>query len=226
MIEKHDRNEKKKIEELELKNIEELLSLERLIFLLEDIKNIENSTVNFIKKSLDEVEFNNDFIIGNIGNICKKYFESYYEIRKKQIQNLKDLIALMKLKSFSKIKENDEFVIVFNNDNMSNITNFEENEKFIYKEDIFEIIDSLLLINKYNNEINENFEKNLNTKLKELKEIDNLKELDILKEVKKEKFEFESQLKDICKNGMDSNELNKIKNLLINDNSEKQKTAC
>ena len=141
MDEKIEKKENEKIEELEIKNIEELLSLERLIFLFEDIKNIENSNLSFLKKTLDEVEFNNDFIIGKIGNICKTYFETYYEIRKKFINNIKELIVLMKLKSFSKsTKENDEFVIVFNNDNLQNVTNKEENEKYIYKEDIFEII--------------------------------------------------------------------------------------
>jgi len=223
MNEKYDITEKKKIEELELKNIEELLSLERLIFLFEDVKNIENSNLNYIKKTLDEVEFNDDLIMGNIGNICKKYFESYYEIRKKSIQNLKELIVLMKLKSFSKSnKENDEFVIVYNNDNLSNTINQDNNERFLYREDIFAIIESLLLLNKYNNEINENFEMNLNKKLKDFKEIENFKELDILKEVKKEKNDFEKKLEDICKKGIDSDEFINIKNLLINDNSERQ----
>ena len=223
MNEKYDITEKKKIEELELKNIEELLSLERLIFLFEDVKNIENSNLNYIKKTLDEVEFNDDLIMGNIGNICKKYFESYYEIRKKSVQNLKELIVLMKLKSFTKSnKENDEFVIVYNNDNLSNTINQDNNERFLYKEDIFAIIESLLLLNKYNNEINENFETNLNKKLKDFKEIENFKELDILKEVKKEKNDFEKKLEDICKKGIDSDEFINIKNLLINDNSERQ----
>ena len=227
MIEKNDNKENKKIEELELKNIEELLSLERLIFLFEDIKNSENSNLNFLKKTLDEAEFDTDLIIGNLGNICKTYFQSYYEIRKKFIDNIKELIVLMRLKSFSKsTKEKDEFVIVFNNDNLQNMANKEENEKYIYKEDIFEIIESLLLINQYYNEINENFEENLNKKLKDLKELENFKELDILKEDKKEKIEFEEKLKDICKTGLDSNEFKEIKNLLINDNSENQTKAC
>ena len=227
MIEKNDNKENKKIEELELKNIEELLSLERLIFLFEDIKNSENSNLNFLKKTLDETEFDNNLIIGNLGNICKTYFQSYYEIRKKFIDYIKELIVLMRLKSFSKsTKEKDEFVIVFNNDNLQNMANKEENEKYIYKEDIFEIIESLLLINQYYNEINENFEENLNKKLKDLKELENFKELDILKEDKKEKIEFEEKLKDICKTGLDSNEYKEIKNLLINDNSENQTKAC
>ena len=227
MIEKNDNKENKKIEELELKNIEELLSLERLIFLFEDIKNSENSNLNFLKKTLDETEFDNNLIIGNLGNICKTYFQSYYEIRKKFIDYIKELIVLMRLKSFSKsTKEKDEFVIVFNNDNLQNMANKEENEKYIYKEDIFEIIESLLLINQYYNEINENFEENLNKKLKDLKELENFKELDILKEDKKEKIEFEEKLKDICKTGLDSNEFKEIKNLLINDNSENQTKAC
>jgi len=227
MIEKNDNKENKKIEELELKNIEELLSLERLIFLFEDIKNSENSNLNFLKKTLDETEFDNNLIIGNLGNICKTYFQSYYEIRKKFIDYIKELIVLMRLKSFSKsTKEKDEFVIVFNNDNLQNMANKEENEKYIYKEDIFEIIESLLLINQYYNEINENFEENLNKKLKDLKELENFKELDILKEDKKEKIEFEEKLKDICKTGLDSNEFKEIKNLLLNDNSENQTKAC
>ena len=227
MIEKNDNKENKKIEELELKNIEELLSLERLIFLFEDIQNSENSNLNFLKKTLDETEFDNNLIIGNLGNICKTYFQSYYEIRRKLIDNIKELIVLMRLKSFSKSnKEKDEFVIVFNNDNLQNMANKEENEKYIYKEDIFEIIESLLLINQYYNEINENFEENLNKKLKDLKESENFKELDILKEDKKEKIEFEEKLKDICKTGLDSNEFKEIKNLLINDNSENQTKAC
>jgi len=227
MIEKNDNKENKKIEELELKNIEELLSLERLIFLFEDIQNSENSNLNFLKKTLDEAEFDNNLIIGNLGNICKTYFQSYYEIRKKFIDYIKELIVLMRLKSFSKsTKEKDEFVIVFNNDNLQNMANKEENEKYIYKEDIFEIIESLLLINQYYNEINENFEENLNKKLKDLKELENFKELDILKEDKKEKIEFEEKLKDICKTGLDSNEFKEIKNLLLNDNSENQTKAC
>ena len=227
MIEKNDNKENKKIEELELKNIEELLSLERLIFLFEDIKNSENSNLNFLKKTLDETEFDNNLIIGNLGNICKTYFQSYYEIRTKFIDYIKELIVLMRLKSFSKsTKEKDEFVIVFNNDNLQNMANKEENEKYIYKEDIFEIIESLLLINQYYNEINENFEENLNKKLKDLKELENFKELDILKEDKKEKIEFEEKLKDICKTGLDSNEFKEIKNLLLNDNSENQTKAC
>ena len=227
MIEKNDNKENKKIEELELKNIEELLSLERLIFLFEDIKNSENSNLNFLKKTLEEAEFDTNLIIGNLGNICKTYFQSYYEIRKKFIDYIKELIVLMRLKSFSKsTKEKDEFVIVFNNDNLQNMANKEENEKYIYKEDIFEIIESLLLINQYYKEINENFEENLNKKLKDLKELENFKELDILKEDKKEKIEFEEKLKDICKTGLDSNEFKDIKNLLINDNSENQTKAC
>ena len=227
MIEKNDNKENKKIEELELKNIEELLSLERLIFLFEDIQNSENSNLNFLKKTLEEAEFDTNLIIGNLGNICKTYFQSYYEIRKKIIDNIKELIVLMRLKSFSKsTKEKDEFVIVFNNDNLQNMANKEENEKYIYKEDIFEIIESLLLINQYYKETNENFEENLNKKLKDLKELENFKELDILKEDKKEKIEFEEKLKDICKTGLDSNEFKEIKNLLLNDNSENQTKAC
>lgn len=217
----------RKIEELELKNVEELLSLEQLIVLFEDIKNIENSNLNFLQKTLDEVVFNKDLIIGNLGYVCKKYFESYYEIKKKQIQNLKEIILLMKLKSLTKSgQENDEFVIVYNNDYLANNMNKPANEKYIFKNDIVEIIESISLINKFNNEINENFENNLNQKLNELKEMENLKELDILKEVKGEKSDFEEKLKDIIKFGVQSKNYEEVKNILLNDNSDNQHKAC
>ena len=80
--------EDKKLEKLELKNIDEMILLERLIVLLEDIKNIENSNLNYIKNILDEVEFNSELIIGNLGNICKSYFETYIETKEKQTENL------------------------------------------------------------------------------------------------------------------------------------------
>ena len=227
MIEENYLEKKTKIEDLESKNIEELLSLERLIILFEDIKNIENSNLNFFKKTLDEVEFNNYLIIGNLGNICKTYFESYYEISKKKIENLNEIISIMKLKSFSNSNiENDDFIIIYNNENLSNNNGQKSNEKFIYKDDIFEIIDALSLINLNNNEVNENFQTNLMTKLKNFKESVNFEELDILKEIKKEKVEFENKIKNIRKIGIESIEFKEVKNILLNDNSDKQNGSC
>lgn len=227
MIEENYFEKKTKIEDLESKNIEELLSLERLTILFEDIKNIENSNLNFFKKTLDEVEFNNYLIIGNLGNICKTYFESYYEISKKKIENLNEIISIMKLKSFSNSNiENDDFIIIYNNENLSNNNGQKSNEKFIYKDDIFEIIDALSLLNLNNNEVNENFQTNLMTKLKNFKESVNFEELDILKEIKKEKVEFENKIKNIRKIGIESIEFKEVKNILLNDNSDKQNGSC
>ena len=227
MIEENYLEKKTKIEDLESKNIEELLSLERLTILFEDIKNIENSNLNFFKKTLDEVEFNNYLIIGNLGNICKTYFESYYEISKKKIENLNEIISIMKLKSFSNSNiENDDFIIIYNNENLSNNNGQKSNEKFIYKDDIFEIIDALSLLNLNNNEVNENFQTNLVTKLKNFKESVNFEELDILKEIKKEKVEFENKIKNIRKIGIESIEFKEVKNILLNDNSDKQNGSC
>ena len=110
-----------KIEELEEKNREELDSLERLIILLEDIKNIETSNINYAKELLKEVQFKEFLIIGNLGNLCKAYFESYYEIKIKQIQNLKKIIEIMRLKSYNKQNnEINDFVIINNSRNISN----------------------------------------------------------------------------------------------------------
>ena len=226
MINKENQNLKNQIKELEIKNVEELLSLERLIILLEDIKNIENSSVNYIKKILDEIEFNADLIIGNLGNICKSYFEQYYEIKKKQNQNLSQLINLMKTKAFSKSNnKNKEFVIVFNNINSLDSKDPNIYKNYIYKNDIFEIFESLSLLNQYYNEFNENYEININKKLNDLKEMDNFKELDILKAEKEEKIIFEEKIKNICKDGIDCDEYNEVKNLLLNDNSDKQNKA-
>ena len=222
-MEKDKDLEKNMIEKLESKNVEELLSLERLIALFEDIRIMENTNLNFFKKTLDEVEFNNQLIIGNLGNICKSYFESYYEIMKRHNEKLKELISLMKLKSFSKSNnENEDFVILYNNDILSN-NNKPTNEIFIFKDDILKIIESLSLLKEFNNEINENFENNLNEKLNELKKTEVFKELDILKEIKKEKTIFEEKLKEICKSGIDSKEFQEVKNLLLKDDSDRQK---
>ena len=222
MIVDEDKKVEKKIEELEIKNMEELLSLEQLIVLLEDIKNIEISNINFINKILEEVEFKTDLIIGNIGNICKSYFESYYEKKKKQTENLNQLIVLMKSKSFAKsINENEEFVIVYNDGNLAN-SDQKVNENYIYKKDIFEIIDSLKLINEHNNEFNEIYEININKNLNNIKEMKNFKELDYLKEVKEENVLFTTKIANICKLGTESNDFQEVKNILLNDDSDEQ----
>ena len=173
----------KKIQKLELKNIDEMILLERLIVLFEDIKSIENSNLNYIKNIIDEVEFNSDLIIGNLGNICKAYFESYIETKKKQTENLNQLIKIMKLKSYSKsINEKEEFVIVFND--VSNLENQNLSENYLYRNDVYEIIENLPLINQYNNEFNENYESCINKKLNDLKEMDEFKEFDLMKIMK------------------------------------------
>ena len=216
----------KKIQKLELKNIEEMILLERLIVLFEDIKSIENSNLNYIKNIIDEVEFNSDLIIGNLGNICKAYFESYIETKKKQTENLNQLIKIMKLKSYSKsINKKEEFVIVFND--VSNLENQNLSENYLYRNDVYEIIENLPLINQYNNEFNENYESCINKKLNDLKEMDEFKEFDFLKEVKEEKTILEAKLKIICKEGIECNEFQEAKNILINDNTEEQhKVIC
>ena len=226
MIEGENNKEDKKIEELELKNIDEMILLERLIVLLEDIKNIENSNINYIKNILDEVEFNSDLIIGKLGNLCKAYFESYLETKKKQTQNLNQLVQIMKLKSYSKsANKNEEFVIVFNDINSSNTDNKSINENFLYRKDVYEIIENLALLNQFNNEYIENYENCVNKNLNDLKEMKEFIEFDFLKEVKEEKIIFEDKLKIVCKNGKECNEFQEVKNILLNDDSNEQHRA-
>ena len=218
--------EDKKIEKLEQKNIDEMILLERLIVLLEDIKNIENSNLNYIKNILDEVEFNSDLIIGNLGNICKAYFESYIKTKKKQTENLNQLIKIMKLKSYSKAtNKNVEFVIAFNDINASNSGNKTSSENFLYRNDVYEIIENLSLLNQYNNEFIDNYENCINKQLNDLKKMNEFKEFDFLKEIKEEKTIFEDKLKNICKVGIECNEFKEVKNILINDNSDEQHKA-
>ena len=140
---------------------------------------------------------------------------------------MNEIISIMKLKSFSNSNiENDDFIIIYNNENLSNNNGQKSNEKFIYKDDIFAIIDALSLLNLNNNEVNENFQTNLMTKLKNFKESVNFEELDILKEIKKEKVEFENKIKNIRKIGIESIEFKEVKNILLNDNSDKQNGSC
>ena len=214
----------KKIEELEQKNTEELESLERLIILFEDIKNIENSNLDYVKEILNDVKFKEFLIIGNLGNLCKAYFESYYETKIKQTQNLKKIIDIMKFKSYSKPNnENNDFVIINDCRNLSNLSENINSQKYIGKKDVLEIINSMSLINEFNNDYNNNYIKIIGKEIDKLKKIESLNDLDILKGIKEEKIIFEIKLEEICENGLESEEFNIVKNLLLNDNSNEQK---
>ena len=214
----------KKLEELEKKNSEELESLERLIILFEDIKNIEYSNLDYAKEILNDVKFKEYLIIGNLGNICKAYFESYYETKIKQTQNLKLIINIMKMKSKAKSNnENKDFIIINDSRNLSNISEFNNNQNYLGKNEILEIIDSMLLINKYNNEYNENFMKIIGQEINNLKKMESINELTLLKGIKEEKLIFENKIEEICEKGIESAELNNIKDILSKDNSNEQK---
>lgn len=214
----------KKLEELEKKNLEELESLERLIILFEDIKNIEYSNLDYAKEILNDVKFKEYLIIGNLGNICKAYFESYYETKIKQTQNLKLIINIMKMKSKAKSNnENKDFIIINDSRNLSNISEFNNNQYYLGKNEILEIIDSMLLINKYNNEYNDNFMKIIGQEINNLKKMESINELTLLKGIKEEKLIFENKIEEICEKGIESAELNNIKDILSKDNSNEQK---
>ena len=213
----------KKLLELEKKNIEELESLQRLIIFLEDIKNIENSNLDYSKEILKEVQFNQFLLIGNIGNLFKAYFESYYETKIKQTQNLKKLINIMKLKFYNK-SNNIDYEVINNNRNISNASeSSSNNQKYLGKDDIFEIINSFPLINEFNNEFNDNYKKIIVKEIDNLKKMEKINDLNILKFIKEEKFIFENKIEEICNNGTKSEEFNNVKNILLNDNSDEQK---
>jgi hypothetical protein len=214
--------EDKKIEELEKKNNEELESLEHLIVLFEDIKNIESSNLDYAKEVLKDVHFNDKTIIGHLGNLCKAYFDSYYEIKIEQTQNLKKIITLMKLKTSSKTFNND-YTLSNNNRNVSNISEQNTEPNYIGKKDILEIIDTMSSINQLNNEFNNNYMKILGNEIDKLKTMEKLDDLDMLKKIKEEKLNFENSLEDICNKGNESNDLEKVKNILTNDNTDEQK---
>jgi hypothetical protein len=207
---------------LEKKNNEELESLEHLIVLFEDIKNIESSNLDYAKEVLKDVHFNDKTIIGHLGNLCKAYFDSYYEIKIEQTQNLKKIITLMKLKTSSKTFNND-YTLSNNNRNVSNISEQNTEPNYIGKKDILEIIDTMASINKLNNEFNNNYMKILGNEIDKLKTMEKLDDLDMLKKIKEEKLNFENSLEDICNKGNESNDLEKVKNILINDNTDEQK---
>ena len=214
----------KKLEEYEKKNSEEIESLERLIILFEDIKNIENSNLEYAKELLKEVSFKEYLIIGKLGNLCKAYFESYYETKIRQTQNLKQIINIMKMKSFTKPTiENNDFIIINDSRNLSNISENNNSQKYLGKKDILEIIDSMISLNKYNNDYNDNFIKIISQEINNLKKSENINELDLLKRIKEEKLIFENRIEELCEKGMESSELNNINNIILNDNSKEQK---
>ena len=212
-----------KREELEEKNSEELESLERLIILFKDIKNIENSNLDYAKEIIEEVNFKEYLIIGNIGNICKAYFKSYYELKAKQVENINKIINIMKLKSYTKSKNEDNQKIINDDRNLSNLSEPIINQRYIGKKDIFDIIDSMSLLNQFNNEYYDNYLKIVEKKIHNIKNMENINYLNLLKNIKEEKSIFENQIEEICEKGTDSNELNNIKNILLNDNSSEQK---
>ena len=212
------------LEELEQKNTEELESLERLIILFEDIKNIENSNLDYVKEILNDIKFKEFLIIGNLGNLCKAYFESYYETKIKQTQNLKKIIDIMKFKSYSKSNnDNNDFVIINDCRNLSNVSENINIQKYIGKKDVLEIIDSIPLINQFNNDYNNNYIKIIGKEIDKIKKIEGLNDLDLLKGIKEEKIIFEIKLEEICENGLETEEFNIVKNKLLNDNSNEQK---
>ena len=214
-----------KIKDLEQKNNLELESLERLIILFEDIKNIENSNLDYAKEILKDVEFKEFLIIGNLGKLCKAYFESYYETKIKQIQNLKKIINIMKFKSYVKTEKDKINPVVINNTNSFSLNSLEQinNPKYIGKKDVLEILDSMSLINEFNNDYINNYDKYIGKEINNLKNLQSLNELDMLKGLKEEKQIFENKVEDICNNGTESKELDEVKNILLNDNSNEQK---
>ena len=212
------------LEELEEKNKDELESLERLIILFEDIKNIEYSNLNYAKELLKDVQFKDFLLIGKLGNLCKAYFQSYYETKLKLIQNLKKIIIIMKLKSINNINnENNDFIISNDSRNTSNVSESISKQNYIGKKDIFEIINSISLINDLNNENKDNYEKIIGKEIENIAKMENVNHLNILKEIKEEKIIFENRLKDICDKGTNSEELNIVKSSFLNDNSNEQK---
>ena len=163
-------------------------------------------------------------IIGNIGNLIKAYFESYYEIKTNQTENIKKLINIMKLKSFSKSNSNEDNEIIINDDrNLSDLSEPFINQRYIGKKDIFKIIDSMQLINQFNNDYNENYLTIIEKKIDNIKNMENINDMNLLKSIKEEKLIFENQLEEICEKGTDSDELNNVKNILLNDDSYEQK---
>ena len=179
--------------------------------------------LDYAKEIIEEVNFKEYLIIGNIGNICKAYFKSYYELKAKQVENINKIINIMKLKSYTKSKNEDNQKIINDDRNLSNLSEPIINQRYIGKKDIFDIIDSMSLLNQFNNEYYDNYLKIVEKKIHNIKNMENINYLNLLKNIKEEKSIFENQIEEICEKGTDSNELNNIKNILLNDNSSEQK---
>lgn len=213
-----------KLKDLEQTNKEELESLERLIILFEDIKNIENSNLEYAKEILKEVQFKEILVLGNLGNLCKTYFESYFGTKIKQVENLKKIINIMKLKSHTNQTKDDKDLTITNSNSFSlNSQELIYNTKYIGKKDILEIFDSMVLINEFNEEFKDNYDKYIGKGIDNLKKSESIDSLDILKGIKEEKQIFENKIENICNNGTNSEYLDEVKDLLIKDNSDDQK---
>ena len=221
-IEAKDEIPENKIKELEIKNREEIESLDKLIILFEDIKNIESSNLNYASEILKEVSFKDNLIIGKLGNLCKTYFESYYDTKIKLTENLKKIIDIMKLKS----DENNDNIMQNNNKSFSEIPIYSSDplfgQKYIGKKDIEKIIESMPLINEFNDNYTNNYKKYLETQINDIILMDEIKDLNLIKTIKEEKIIFEQKIEDICMKGTNSTHFQDIQNELNNDDSNEQ----
>ena len=221
-VDAKDEIPEKKIEELENKNREEIESLDKLIILFEDIKNIESSNLNYASEVLKEVSFKDNLIIGKLGNLCKTYFESYYDTKTKLTENLKKIIDIMKLKP----DESNDNIMQNNRKSFSEIPIYSSDplfgQKYIGKKDIDKIIESIPLINEFNDNYTNNYKKFLENKINEVKSMDDIKELNIIKTIKEEKIIFEQKIDDICMKGTNSPNFKEIQNDLSSDDSNEQ----
>ena len=133
-------------------------------------------------------------------------------------------MRLMKLKISSKsINNSDDYLLVNNNRILSSISEEINEQNYIGKKDILEIIDSMSLLNALNNDYNDNYMNIIGKEIDKLKTKDNLDDLDLLKRIKEEKLIFENNMEDICNNGTESKHLNNITNTILNDNADEQK---
>jgi hypothetical protein len=180
--------------------------------------------LEYAKEILKEVQFKEFLVLGNLGNLCKTYFEAYYGTKIKQVQNLKKVINIMKLKSHTNTtKDSKSFEIINNNSFSLNSQELSNNTKYIGKKDILEIFESMALINEFNEEYKDNYDKYIAKGIDNLKNSESLESLDILKGIKEEKQIFENKIENICDNGTNSEYLNEVKDLLLKDNSDEQK---
>lgn len=203
-----------RIKELETRNRDELESLEKLIILIEDMKNIETSNLKYAEEVLKDVSFDDKLIIGKLGSIVKSYIESYYSTKQKQAENLKKLISILKLnKAVSEDAENE-------NENETEPHMMEQ--KYIGKKDIANILGAIPIINDYNKENEINYNKFVGEKIDNLKNMDGIEDLNILKIIKEEKCIFEQKIEDICIYGTNSQELDELKNIIASDDSKEQ----